>query len=45
MAAEDWAVAVPQTPGMEAAETPGNGRRFVTEWLTAIGVEEAARAQ
>ena len=43
MAAEDWAVAVPQTPGMEAADTSGDGRRFVNEWLAAIGVEEEAR--
>jgi len=39
MAAEEWAVAVPQTPGMEAANTSGDGRRFVNEWLTAVGVD------
>ena len=36
MAAEDWAVVVPQTPEMAAAETAGDGRRFVQGWLAAI---------
>ena len=45
MAAEDWAVVVPQTPEMAAAETAGDGRRFVQGWLAAIGVEEEARSE
>ena len=45
MAAEDWAVAVPQTPQMEAGESAGDGRRFVQEWLAALGIETEARAK
>ena len=45
MAAEEWAVAVPETPQMEAAEEAGDGRSFVQEWLAALGIETDARAK